>query len=68
MGNDSLDENFYENLDSVIIIGIKKDNTVNVRTNVYDKQEFQKILTTAMMMSALTDFKNIPDKGIDNLH
>lgn len=69
MGTDTLDDDkFYSDLESVIIIGIKADKTVNIKTNVYDKEEFQSILTTAIMMSALANFKNNSDQGIDNLH
>lgn len=70
MGRDSLediDSDFYKDLDKVIIVGVKTDMTVNVRTNIYDKQEFRDVLTTALIMSVSTDFKNLSD-GVDNLH
>lgn len=70
MGRDSLediDSDFYRDLEKVIIIGVKSNQTVNVRTNIYDKQEFRDVLTTALIMSVSTDFKNLSD-GVDNLH
>lgn len=71
MGRDSLediDSEFYKDLDKVIIVGVKANKTVNVRTNIYDKQEFRDVLTTAMIMSVSTDFKDISNDGVDNLH
>lgn len=71
MGRDSLediDSDFYRDLDKVIIVGVKANKTVNVRTNIYDKQEFRDVLTTAMIMSVSTDFKDISNDGVDNLH
>lgn len=71
MGRDSLediDSDFYSDLEKVIIIGVKSNQTVNVRTNIYDKQEFRDVLTTAMIMSVSTDFKDISNDGVDNLH
>jgi hypothetical protein len=71
MGRDSLediDSEFYRDLDKVIIVGVKANKTVNVRTNIYDKQEFRDVLTTAMIMSVSTDFKDISNDGVDNLH
>lgn len=71
MGRDSLediDSDFYKDLDKVIIVGVKANKTVNVRTNIYDKQEFRDVLTTALIMSVSTDFKDISNDGVDNLH
>lgn len=71
MGRDSLediDSDFYSDLEKVIIIGVKSNQTVNVRTNIYDKQEFRDVLTTALIMSVSTDFKDISNDGVDNLH
>lgn len=71
MGRDSLediDSDFYKDLDKVIIVGVKSNQTVSVRTNIYDKQEFRDVLTTALIMSVSTDFKDISNDGVDNLH
>jgi hypothetical protein len=67
MGTNPLDEDFFRNLKQFIIIGINEDTTVNVRTNVYNKSDYQSILTTAMLMSTLNKDKFV-DEDVDNLH
>jgi len=68
MGDDSLeDDSFYDGLEYVVIIGIKTDKTVNIKTNVYDLKELQSILSAAMMMSTVHHVKSL-GKDIDKLH
>lgn len=67
MGTNPLDEDFLDNLNQFIIIGIKKDKTVNVRTNVYNKNDYQSILTTAILMSTLNKDK-FAGGDVDNIH
>lgn len=70
MGDDSLEgevDKFYRDLEGVVIIGVKKDQTVNIKTNIYDKEEFQAVLTTAIMMSALQNDK-FSKRDVDNMH
>jgi hypothetical protein len=68
MGDDSLEEDsFYDGLEYVVIIGIKTDKTVNIKTNVYDLKELQSILSAAMMMSTVHHVKSL-GKDIDKLH
>jgi hypothetical protein len=70
MGTDALDGelgSFYQDLEGVVIIGVKKDQTVNIKTNIYDKEEFQAVLTTAIMMSALQNDK-FSKRDVDNMH
>jgi hypothetical protein len=68
MGDDSLEEDsFYNDLQQVVIIGIRGDKTVNIKTNVYDLKELQSILSAAMMMSTVHHVKSL-GKDIDKLH
>lgn len=60
-------DKFYRDLEGVVIIGVKKDQTVNIKTNIYDKEEFQAVLTTAIMMSALQNDK-FSKRDVDNMH
>jgi hypothetical protein len=68
MGADSLiSKEFFEDLSGIIIIGVKNDSTVNVRTNILNKEEYQSVITTALVMSSLEKDK-FTDKRLDNLH
>lgn len=68
MGADSLiSKEFFEDLSGIIIIGVKNDSTVNVRTNILNKEEYQSVITTALVMSSLESDK-FTDKRLDNLH
>jgi hypothetical protein len=68
MGDDSLeDDSFYDGLEYVVIIGIKTDKTVNIKTNVYDLKELQSILSAAMMMSTVHHVKSLGN-DVDKLH
>jgi len=68
MGDDSLEEDsFYHDLQQVVIIAIRGDKTVNIKTNVYDLKELQSILSAAMMMSTVHHVKSL-GKDIDKLH
>jgi Cys-tRNA synthase (O-phospho-L-seryl-tRNA:Cys-tRNA synthase) len=58
---------FYHDLQQVVIIGIRGDKTVNIKTNVYDLKELQSILSAAMMMSTVHHVKSL-GKDIDKLH
>lgn len=63
-------EEFAKDLTGIIIIGVKADNTVNVKTNVYNKDEFQSVLTTAILMSVLQPekFSSEGSSGFDSMH
>jgi len=63
-------EKFAEDLTGIIIIGVKSDNTVNVKTNVYNKDEFQSVLTTAILMAVLQPekFGSGSSSGFDSMH
>ena len=68
MGTDALeDEKFYEDMAEVIIIVVKKDDTVNIKTTVQDMHELQSIFSTGIMMASFHDIKSL-DPGVDKLH
>ena len=70
MGTDSLDdedESFYKDAAEVIVLVIKKDDTVNIKTSVTDMHELQSIFSTAMMMASFQYVKSIGG-DIDKLH
>lgn len=70
MGTDSLDdedENFYKDAAEVIVLVIKKDDTVNIKTSVTDMHELQSIFSTAMMMASFQYVKSMGG-DIDKLH
>lgn len=62
-----ISKEFFEDLSGIIIIGVKNDSTVNVRTNILNKEEYQSVITTALVMSSLEKDK-FTDKRLDNLH
>ena len=70
MGSDSLDledEKFYEGMAELIIIVVKKDDTVNIKTTVQDMHELQSIFNTGIMMASFHHIKSL-DPGVDKLH
>lgn len=70
MGTDSLDDeddSFYKDAAEVIVLVIKKDDTVNIKTSVTDMHELQSIFSTAMMMASFQHVKSMGD-DIDKLH
>jgi hypothetical protein len=65
MGDDSL-EDYYKDLEDVIILGIKPDNTVNISTSITDLNEIQSILNTALLM--VLYYKSKDSDGVDRMH
>ena len=66
MGNDALEE-FYADMEDVLIIGVNSDRTINLKTTVQDLEEVQAILNTALMMVLLHKVKK-DDYGVDRMH
>jgi hypothetical protein len=62
---DSLDE-FVKDIVDIVVIGVKADKTVYVKTSIYDKEEFQAVLTTAILMSVVNSSK-FGNDGVDTL-
>lgn len=68
MGTNPLDPDnvFWENMEDVIFICIKKDKTVNLKTSIRDMEELKSVFSTAYMMALFHDAKSYPD-GIDSI-
>jgi len=68
MGKHTLDEDdvFWDNLEDVLFIAVKKDKTVNIKTSIMDMDELRSVLTTAYMMAMFQHMKS-SSEGLDNL-
>lgn len=67
MTDDELIDEFYNGMNNVIILVVKEDKTVNLRTSIKDLKEVKSVLSAAYMMATLHDVKR-DDYGIDNMH
>ena len=70
MGTNPLDfenDNFWDNLEDVVFINIKKDKTINLKTSIMNMEELKSVFSTAYMMAMFRDMKSDP-KDVDNLH
>lgn len=67
MGTNPLDREdaFWDDMEDVIFICIKKDKTINMKTSVSDMDELQSIFSTALMMAT---FHKVKQEDIDKLH
>lgn len=67
MGTHPLDkeDEFWNDMEDVIFICIKKDKTINMKTSVQDMDELQSIFSTALMMAT---FHKVKQEDIDKLH
>ena len=69
MGKDALRDNleeFVKEIADIVIIGVKADKTVCVKTSMTDKEEFRAVLTTAMLMSVVNSSK-FGNGGVDTI-
>lgn len=67
MGTNPLaDEEFWDDVEDVVMICIKKDKTVNLKTSILDMEELRSVFATATLMALYHDTKSYPD-GIDKL-
>lgn len=67
MGANPLDDDeFWDDLEDVIMVCVKKDKTVNLKTSIMDMEELRSVLTTAYLMAIFHDTKSYP-KDIDKL-
>lgn len=67
MGTNPLeDDEFWEDVEDVIMICVKKDRTVNLKTSIMDMEELRSVFATATLMAIFHDTKSYPD-GIDKL-
>jgi hypothetical protein len=69
MGTNPLevDDGFWDDMEDVIFLCIKKDRTINMKTSVKDMEDLKSIFTTAFMMAMFHDMKSSP-KDVDKLH
>lgn len=65
MGADSLDDDFLQNMTDVIIIAVREDKVIDIKTSIEDIVEIQSVLSTALMMATFHKMKRI---DLDNLH
>jgi len=67
MSLDDEEDSFYKDAAEVIVLVVKKDDTVNIKTSVTDMHELQSIFSTAIMMASFQHVKSIGD-DVDKLH
>lgn len=69
MGTNPLDKDdpFWDDMEDVIFLCIKRDKTINMQTSVKDMDELKSIFTTAFMMAMFHDMKSDPT-DVDKLH
>jgi hypothetical protein len=70
MGSDSLidkDDPFWDDMEDVLIVCVKKDKTVNLKTTVKDMEELKSICSTIFMMALFQNMKDLP-RDVDKLH
>lgn len=69
MGEHPLDPNdkFWEEMEDVLFICIRKDKTINLKTSVTNMEDLKSVLATAYLMAIFQDVKSFPD-GVDNMH
>jgi len=59
------DDEFWEDMEDVVFICVKKDKRINMKTSVRDMNELQSIFSTALMMAT---FHKVKQEDIDKLH
>ena len=66
MGKHPLDkeDEFWNDMEDVVFLCIKKDRTINMKTSVSDMDELQSIFSTALMMAT---FHKVKQEDIDKL-
>ena len=69
MGTNPLDkeDEFWNDMEDVVFLCIKKDKTINMKTSVKDMDELKSIFSTAFMMALFHDMKRNPT-DLDKLH
>lgn len=67
MTEDEIIDEFYDDMNNVIILVVKDDKTVNLRTSIKDLKEVKAVLSAAYMMATFHDVKR-NDYGIDNIN
>lgn len=69
MGKHPLDKDdaFWDDMEDVVFLCVKKDRTINMKTSISDMEDLKSVFTTAFMMAMFHDMKSSP-KDVDKLH
>ena len=69
MGTNPLDleDDFWNDMEDVVFINVKKDRTINLTTSIQNMTELKSVFSTAYTMALFQDMKSNP-KDVDNLH
>ena len=69
MGKHPLDkeDEFWNDMEDVVFLCIKKDRTINLKTSIMDMEELKSVFSTAYTMAMFQDMKKNP-KDIDKMH
>lgn len=70
MGTDPLDfenDEFWKDMEEVVLVCVKKDRTINLKTSIKDMEDLKSVFSTAYTMALFHDMKTDP-KDIDKLH
>ena len=62
-----VDDGFWDDMEDVVFLCIKKDRTINMKTSVKDMDQLKSVFTTAFMMALFHDMKSKPE-DVDKLH
>lgn len=62
-----LEDGFWDDMEDVVFLCIKKDRTINMKTSVKDMDQLKSVFTTAFMMALFHDMKSKPE-DVDKLH
>lgn len=70
MGTNPLDfenDEFWKDMEEVVLVCVKKDRTINLKTSIKDMEDLKSVFSTAYTMALFHDMKTDP-KDIDKLH
>jgi nitrate reductase NapAB chaperone NapD len=71
MGDDSLidkEDPFWQDMEDVLIVCIKGDRTVNLKTSIRDMEDLKGVLATLYSMALFQQMKQKPVDGVDRMH
>lgn len=71
MKDDSLidkDDPFWQDMEDVLIVCVKRDSTVNLKTSIQDMEDLKGVLATLYSMALFQQMKQKPIDGVDRMH
>jgi alpha-glucosidase (family GH31 glycosyl hydrolase) len=71
MGNDSLidkEDLFWQDMEDVLLVCVKKDRTVSIKTSIEDMEDLKGVLATLYSMALFQQMKQKPVDGVDRMH